>query len=118
MSAKGDHTDFLAFTRRILRAYGRRVADADPEDLAELLSVQRDVGAAIDAAVLGMRANGFTWAQIGEGAGITRQAAQIRWGVKAPLTVDAAPEGEAVQARSALLQAVTAERWGITSRLS
>ena len=75
----GDHTSYRAFVRRILRAYSRRCADADPDDLAELLALQVDVGAAIDAAVAGLRAQGRSWADIAEATGTTRQAAHKRW---------------------------------------
>ena len=36
----GDHTDYVAFLRRVLRALSRRVGDADPEDLAEMVAVR------------------------------------------------------------------------------
>ena len=36
-------SDYAGMVRRVLRAHGRRVADADPEDLAELVAM-RDVG--------------------------------------------------------------------------
>lgn len=78
----GDHSRYAAFTRRILRAYGRRVAAADPEDLAEMISLQRELNAAIDSAVAGLRSNGFSWAQIAEATGTTRQATHARWASK------------------------------------
>lgn len=79
MSAGGDHTEFARFVRRILRAYGRRVHHADPADLAELLAVDAAVQEAISNAVTGLRASGFSWAEIGAATGITRQAAHKRW---------------------------------------
>lgn len=66
--------------RRIIRAHGRRVGDADPEDLAELVAMRETLDAAIALAVKGQRRNGFSWAAIGRGLGITRQAAQMAWG--------------------------------------
>ena len=74
--------EFAAMARRIVRAHGRRVADADPEDLDGLLDLRDVVEEAIAEAVAGQRANGFSWAQIGRGLGITRQAAQMRYGVR------------------------------------
>jgi 16S rRNA G527 N7-methylase RsmG len=66
---------------RMLRAYSKRVGDADPEDLAEMLAVHAQFSAAIQDAVTAQRArHGTSWADIGRGAGITRQAAQQRWG--------------------------------------
>lgn len=84
MAAKGDHSDFVAFSRRILRALSRRMAVSDPEDLTELLALRDDLDAAIDAAVIGLRAGGFSWAEIARGTGTTRQAAFARWASKCP----------------------------------
>ena len=75
----GDHTEFSGFVRRILRAYSRRCADADPEDLVELLALQVEVDVAIRRAVAGLRAQEVSWAQIARAAGTTRQAAHQRW---------------------------------------
>ena len=67
--------------RRMLRAFARRCGDADPEDLAEFLAMRAELDAAIQSAVDGMREqHGFSWAEIARGAGVTRQAAQQRWG--------------------------------------
>ncbi len=35
----GDHSEYVAFVRRAVRALARRVGGADPEDLAEMLGV-------------------------------------------------------------------------------
>lgn len=77
----GDHTRFAGAVRRMVRAHGRRVADADPEDLAELLALREAVEAAIAAAVEGQRER-YSWAQIARGLGTTRQAAQMRYGAR------------------------------------
>ena len=66
--------------RRMIRAHGRRVADADPEDLAELAALRDELDAALVAAVEGQRERGASWAAIGRGLGITRQSAQSRFG--------------------------------------
>lgn len=71
--------DFLAAVRRMMRAAGRRVADADEEELAELLAIRDEVDAAIERAVAGWRAQGRSWAQIGTAAGMSKQAAFKRW---------------------------------------
>jgi hypothetical protein len=39
-----------------------------------------ELDAAIAEAVRGLRARGYSWAEIGARLGITRQAAQQRWG--------------------------------------
>lgn len=66
--------------RRMIRAHGRRCAEADPEDLAELVDVGRALDEAVTEAVAGQRANGFSWSQIGAALGISRQAAWVRYG--------------------------------------
>ena len=77
--AAGDHTAYFAFAKRIMRAAARRAGSADPEDLAELLELEEALSAAVDAAVVGLRASGCSWAQIAEATGVTRQAAHKRW---------------------------------------
>lgn len=73
--------EYAAFCRRIIRAYARRVADADDVDLAEMVAVRDAMDAAIIAAVHGMRdQQGASWAEIGRALGVTRQAAQARFG--------------------------------------
>ena len=67
--------------RRVLRDIGRRCADGDPANgLAYLLGLRADLDQAMQVAVDGMRAQGFSWAQIAEATGATRQAAFKRWG--------------------------------------
>lgn len=75
-----DNREFAAFSRRIMRAYARRVAVADPAALAELVELRTAVDEAIGAAVDGLRAEGFSWAEIGRDLGLTRQGAQQRFG--------------------------------------
>lgn len=91
--AKSDHAEFIAFSRRIMRALATRLGDADPEDLAEMLELSRTLDAAIGAAVRGQRAAGFSWAEIAAPLGISRQAAQQRWGKLADTTPAAAQDG-------------------------
>jgi hypothetical protein len=84
----GDHSEFSGFVRRILRAYSRRCADADPEDLVELLALQVEVTNAINAAVAGLREQGCSWAEIARATGTSRQAAHKRWGVNPGMTLE------------------------------
>jgi hypothetical protein len=56
-----ENDDYGAFARRIVAAHGRRIA-------------------AGDVAVAGLRRVGYSWAEIASRLGITRQAAQQRWG--------------------------------------
>ena len=71
---------YAAFTRRILRAYARRIADGDIDSLSLMTSLAADIDQAIAQAVTGLRTQGYSWAEIGSRLGVTRQAAQQRWG--------------------------------------
>ena len=75
-----ENDEFGSFARRIMRAYARRVAEGDIEALVSL----RTLGSALDTAtadaVQGLRAFGYSWADIALRLGVTRQAAQMRWG--------------------------------------
>ena len=71
---------YAAFARRVLRAYARRVADGDVEALALMTDLADEIDTAISQAVQGLRGFGYSWAEIGSRLGVTRQAAQQRWG--------------------------------------
>jgi hypothetical protein len=43
-----------------------------------------DIETAIRNAVIGLREYGYSWAEIGTRLGVTRQAAQQRWGPTQP----------------------------------
>lgn len=83
-----DHAGYAAFVRRVLRAMGRRMGDADPEDLVQLLAIREDVDAAITTAVAGLRASGFSWTDIARATGTSRQAAQQRWADRVTMSVN------------------------------
>lgn len=71
-------SETLAAARRFIRAAGRRVGDGDEVDLADLLTLRAEVEAAIETAVVGQRAR-FSWAYIGRGLGVTKNAAIMRY---------------------------------------
>jgi len=71
---------YAAFLRRVVRAHGRRVATGDVEALADLVALAEDIDRAVGAAVAGLRGFGYSWAEIAARLGVTRQAAQQRWG--------------------------------------
>ena len=75
-----ENDDYAAFAHRILRAYARRVATGDIDALTHMTDLAAEVDTAISQAVTGLRAFGYSWADIGTRLGITRQAAQQRWG--------------------------------------
>jgi len=72
--------EYIAFLRRIVRSTGKRVSAADVEQLQELIEVRRQLDSAIAVAVEGLRASGFTWDEIGNATGTSRQAAHQKWG--------------------------------------
>lgn len=70
-----------AAVRRWVTAYGRKVGDGDPADLADLLALDEQLHGIIAATVTHMREHQeFTWQAIADAAGTSRQAAQQRWG--------------------------------------
>lgn len=75
-----ENDEYAAFIRRVLRAYTRRVATGDVEALADMNRLATDLDQAITDAVTGLRACGYSWTEISRPLGITRQAAQQRWG--------------------------------------
>ena len=80
-------TDLEDAARRVLRAYARRVADGDVEALTLMTDLADEIDTAISQAVTGLRAFGYSWADIAMRLGITRQGAQQRWGdTPAPVT--------------------------------
>jgi hypothetical protein len=71
---------YAAFTRRVIRAYARRVATGDVEALTDLVGLATQLDTAILSVVTGLRACGYSWTEIATRLGITRQAAHQRWG--------------------------------------
>ena len=75
-----ENDEYAAFLRRVIRAYSRRVAVGDIEAIADMTALADEIAAATQAAVTDLRGHGYSWADIGLRLGITRQAAQQRWG--------------------------------------
>jgi hypothetical protein len=75
-----ENTEYAAMLRRMVKGYGRRLADSDPTDLPDALAIMAELDQAIAGAVGGMRAAGFSWADVATYTGTSRQAAQQRWG--------------------------------------
>jgi hypothetical protein len=78
-----DNYEYDRFTRRILKAYARRVADGDIEFLRCMAMLVSDVERVTREAVRGLRAYGYSWNAIADQLGISRQAAQLRYGDRA-----------------------------------
>ena len=75
-----ENDEYAAFARRVIRAYSRRIADGDVDALPYMTALAADLDTAIAQAVTGLRQFGYSWAEIATRLGITRQAAQQRWG--------------------------------------
>jgi DNA-directed RNA polymerase specialized sigma24 family protein len=75
-----ENDEYAAFIRRALAAYARRVASGDVEALRDLVALSEHLDTALTDAVRGLRAFGYSWAEIGTRLGISKQAAQQRWG--------------------------------------
>jgi hypothetical protein len=78
-----ENSEYASFARRVLKAYGRRVAAGDVEALRELAVFVSDVDAVTREAVAGLREFGYSWQEIASRVGVSRQAAQQRWGTPA-----------------------------------
>jgi DNA-directed RNA polymerase specialized sigma24 family protein len=79
-----ENREFDAFARRIVRAYARRVANGDIEALPALRDLSATVDTALQEAVTGLRAFGYSWTEIATRLGVSRQAVQMRWGQRVP----------------------------------
>jgi hypothetical protein len=75
-----ENPEYAAFIRRILRAYSRRIASGDIEALTDLTTLQTELDTALTSAVTGLREQGYSWTDIARPLGVTRQAAQQRFG--------------------------------------
>jgi hypothetical protein len=60
-----ENDEYGQFIRRILRAYSRRVADGDIEALSLMTRLADELDDAIAQAVKGLRAQGYSWTEIG-----------------------------------------------------
>jgi hypothetical protein len=79
-----ENDEYAAFLRRVIRAFGRRIAAGDIDALADAAFLSDQLDTVIKAAVTGLHDRGYSWADIGRQLGVTRQAAQQRFGGDAP----------------------------------
>lgn len=75
-----ENDEYTAFLRRAIRALARRVSGGDIDAISEMSALSADLDNAIRTAVNGLRNRGYSWAEIGIRLGVTRQAAQQRFG--------------------------------------
>lgn len=74
--------DYAAMMRRMLAAYGRRVASMDIAELKGLADFATDADRVLAETVAHLRSEeggAHSWAQIGDALGITRASAQQRF---------------------------------------
>ena len=74
-----ENSEYVKFARRIMRALAKR-AGADVDTLPELRAIQEDLEAMMASSVAACRAEGYSWGEIAQRLGTTRQAAQQRYG--------------------------------------
>ena len=80
-----ENYQYADFLRRVIRAYSRRVAAGDIEAITAMARLADDIDTAIGDAITGLRSgSGYSWADIALRLGVTRQAAQQRWGGDRP----------------------------------
>ncbi len=75
-----ENDEYASFIRRVIRAHARRVAAGDVDALAAMTGLATELDEAIAQAVIGLREAGYSWAEIAARLGVSRQAAQQRWG--------------------------------------
>ena len=75
-----ENDEYATFLRRVIRAYSRRIAAGDIEAVADMTAIADEIHTAIQDAITGLHATGYSWADIAVRLNITRQAAQQRWG--------------------------------------
>jgi hypothetical protein len=74
-----ENDTYHAFARRVVAAAGRRIAAGDIDGLADLLVLADHLDITITTAVSGLRDCGYSWTEIANRVGMSRQAAHQRW---------------------------------------
>jgi ribosomal protein S20 len=75
-----ENDEYASFVRGVMRTHARRVAAGDVDALADMTSLAAELDEAITQAVTGLQEARYSWAEIALRLGVTRQAAQQRWG--------------------------------------
>jgi hypothetical protein len=79
-----ENDEYIAFLARAIRALARRVSGGDIDAITDMAKLSGELDDAIRQAVTGLRNRGYSWTEIGTRLGVTRQAAQQRFGGDAP----------------------------------
>ena len=82
-------SDYAAFARRIIRSLSGRVVAADPESLTLFVQLRAELAAAEDRALIGLRAEGYTLAELARPLGVTKQAMFQRMNVAVARVLEA-----------------------------
>src|ERR1700722_20335666 len=83
-----ENDEYTAFLSRVIRALTRRVSGGDIDAITDMARLSAELDDAIHQAVTGLRNRGYSWTDIGARLGVTRQAAQQRYGSPALLEGD------------------------------
>lgn len=70
--------DVGAMVGRMLRALARRAAEGDPEAIEQLVQLGPILSEQTAAAGAGLHAFGYSWTEVGDAMGVSRQAARQR----------------------------------------
>lgn len=75
-----ENSDRAALNVRMVRALGRRIGvEGDTDQLRHFAEVDAALTAARAAAVDGLRRQGYSWAEVADGLGVSRQAAHAMY---------------------------------------
>lgn len=75
-----ENAEYAKMMSKMIKAFGRRAANGNPNDLALLVIAQEELTRATQLAVNGLIAQGFSWSEIAKPLGCTRQNAWKKWG--------------------------------------
>jgi DNA-directed RNA polymerase specialized sigma24 family protein len=78
-----ENDQYADFLRRALSGYTRRVGQGDIDAIASFSALVAEAGEQLAEAVFLLRVRGYSWTDISVRLGVTRQAAQQRWGTPA-----------------------------------
>lgn len=73
-SKEVENESYAAFCMRVAKSLGDRVGDGDVHELRYIRTLREATQEAEGRAVLGLLAQGYSYAEIGAGLGISRQA--------------------------------------------